>query len=421
MNNKMNYLKTFFMALIASILVMPFGFISAQAIPNFDRIGLVGNYQTPLVPGEGMVTFSFDDAVRGAYNYGLPLMKKFGIKGCINPIIGPIENNEDWVVNWDELKEFQQAGWEVGSHTMTHPYLTSLSDEQINYELGESKRLLEEHGFNPQTLVFPYGDQDYRVYDYVTRYYQNARLAWGNGGFNEFPHDRYKIVTINVDYSTPPELVQQWIDKAVAEKLWLVLMLHDITLENAGPYQYNVMDLAKVLQHVRIKNVPTATMIEALDYHQNNNLIVNSNLEQTSDNWANNWTRTNDYQVSLFNGVKRVFAGQNQLHLQGGSEIYSARPQMIGLPNSSSAYLFSMFVDIKTDNSGAAIWLNEFDAEGNYLSGQWIGGMYYTTFSMPEYLYTPTSPDVASVLIDVYSEPGSVDFFGDNFYFGLLK
>ena len=43
----------------------------------------------------------------------------------------------------DMVRALADQGIEVGAHTITHPILTKLSDEQARYEIGESKRQLE--------------------------------------------------------------------------------------------------------------------------------------------------------------------------------------------------------------------------------------------------------------------------------------
>jgi peptidoglycan/xylan/chitin deacetylase (PgdA/CDA1 family) len=46
-----------------------------------------------------------------------------------------------------------------GSHTLTHPHLTALSEPEWRRELTESKRLLEDRLGRPvETLAYPYGD-----------------------------------------------------------------------------------------------------------------------------------------------------------------------------------------------------------------------------------------------------------------------
>ena len=66
-------------------------------------------------------------------------------------------------LSWDELRELAQAGWEVGSHTMSHPLLTGLDDASVDDELVESRRLVSRRLGGCTTLAYPYGVADERV------------------------------------------------------------------------------------------------------------------------------------------------------------------------------------------------------------------------------------------------------------------
>ncbi len=56
------------------------------------------------------------------------------------------------------LKEMVANGMTIGSHTMSHPILTSLPDEQVLTELRRSKRILEEIcGVPIKHFAFPNG------------------------------------------------------------------------------------------------------------------------------------------------------------------------------------------------------------------------------------------------------------------------
>jgi peptidoglycan/xylan/chitin deacetylase (PgdA/CDA1 family) len=57
-----------------------------------------------------------------------------------------------------------EAGWEIGSHTCSHPRLPSLGDEHLRRELFESRSVVAERLGRPcGTLAYPYGDHDERV------------------------------------------------------------------------------------------------------------------------------------------------------------------------------------------------------------------------------------------------------------------
>ena len=49
-------------------------------------------------------------------------------------------------LTWEQLKEMVDSGLcTIGAHSMTHPGLTRISEEEVRNELTESKRIIEEH------------------------------------------------------------------------------------------------------------------------------------------------------------------------------------------------------------------------------------------------------------------------------------
>jgi peptidoglycan/xylan/chitin deacetylase (PgdA/CDA1 family) len=67
-------------------------------------------------------------------------------------------------LSWDEIRELDKAGVEIGSHTVTHPILTRIKEEQLRYELRESKAQLESRlGRLVDLFCFPNGNYDKQV------------------------------------------------------------------------------------------------------------------------------------------------------------------------------------------------------------------------------------------------------------------
>jgi peptidoglycan/xylan/chitin deacetylase (PgdA/CDA1 family) len=67
-------------------------------------------------------------------------------------------------LDWDNLRDLTERGVEVGSHTVSHPHLTRLSDLELERELRESREQLEtELGRRCRFLAYPFGDHDERV------------------------------------------------------------------------------------------------------------------------------------------------------------------------------------------------------------------------------------------------------------------
>jgi peptidoglycan/xylan/chitin deacetylase (PgdA/CDA1 family) len=76
---------------------------------------------------------------------------------------GP-ERDELLCLDWDQLRDLRDAGWEIGSHTVSHPFLPDVPDADLEAELTESRSALERELGGPcRTLAYPYGGHDDRV------------------------------------------------------------------------------------------------------------------------------------------------------------------------------------------------------------------------------------------------------------------
>jgi peptidoglycan/xylan/chitin deacetylase (PgdA/CDA1 family) len=118
------------------------------------------------------VVITIDDGWRSTYTEVFPELqrRKFPFTVFIYPnIIGKTAN----ALTWKQIREMAEAGVDIQSHSLTHPYLTkrhhaSLSaDEYAKWlarELTESKRILEKQtGKKVEFLAYPYGDYDKTV------------------------------------------------------------------------------------------------------------------------------------------------------------------------------------------------------------------------------------------------------------------
>lgn len=87
-------------------------------------------------------------------------------------------------MGWKEAKELVTKGMEVGSHTLTHPILSQLNNQQHQEEVIESKRILEEMlQCSINSIAYPVG----RYYCYNEKTFEFAESAGYNIGFNNEP------------------------------------------------------------------------------------------------------------------------------------------------------------------------------------------------------------------------------------------
>lgn len=66
-------------------------------------------------------------------------------------------------LTWEDAASLAGRGWEVGSHTATHPLLTRLDDEGLRTELSRSRSAIAERMGSCSSLAYPYGQADERV------------------------------------------------------------------------------------------------------------------------------------------------------------------------------------------------------------------------------------------------------------------
>jgi glycosyltransferase involved in cell wall biosynthesis/peptidoglycan/xylan/chitin deacetylase (PgdA/CDA1 family) len=66
-------------------------------------------------------------------------------------------------LDWEGVRRLVQAGWEVGAHTLTHPWLTSVDDATLERELVAARQALISRLGRCDSLAYPYGASDERV------------------------------------------------------------------------------------------------------------------------------------------------------------------------------------------------------------------------------------------------------------------
>lgn len=127
--------------------------------------------QAPL-PDKAFV-ITFDDGYRSVYDHAMPVMARYGMQFTVFLTTGigavradarlPAFNGRE-MLSWREVREMRAAGHHIGAHTLSHPDLTRLSDEQVRHELVGSKRRIEDAlGDAVSSFAYPYGRFDPRV------------------------------------------------------------------------------------------------------------------------------------------------------------------------------------------------------------------------------------------------------------------
>ncbi|HHV79687.1 MAG TPA: polysaccharide deacetylase family protein [Firmicutes bacterium] len=108
------------------------------------------------------IIITFDDGYADLYSRAFPVMKKHGFIGVAFVCSSTVGTRGH--VTWEQLKEMEASGWEIGCHTATHPDLTKLEDERLHAEIRGSKAEIERRlGIKVQSFCYPSGRYNSRV------------------------------------------------------------------------------------------------------------------------------------------------------------------------------------------------------------------------------------------------------------------
>ena len=159
------------------------------------------------------VAVTFDDAYRSVLDLAKPIMDARGVPGTVFAPTDWVGRDEpmqwDGIDQWlggphehelhcmtrDQLHELAEAGWEIGSHTCSHPRLTTVDDDTLTRELEESKQAL-----GCRSIAYPYGDVDQRVIDATRKAGYETAASLPKSGFRKTdPLDWPRVGVYHVD------------------------------------------------------------------------------------------------------------------------------------------------------------------------------------------------------------------------------
>jgi peptidoglycan/xylan/chitin deacetylase (PgdA/CDA1 family) len=145
------------------------------------------------------VAVTFDDCYRDNLQ-AARVLAGFGLSACFFIPTSFLETETvfEWDkdlprlpnLTWDEVREMAEMGHEIGSHTVTHADLATISIEQMRCELALSKEILQDK-LNRQVrwLAYPFGGKEHFRLDRLPLVYEAGYEGClsGHGRF-VYPH-----------------------------------------------------------------------------------------------------------------------------------------------------------------------------------------------------------------------------------------
>lgn len=152
------------------------------------------------------IVMSFDDGYISDWSHAAPVLRAAGWPGVLNLELANLHGKGS--LKAGQVRRMVRAGWEVASHTLTHPDLTQVGAGRLRTELVGSRAAIRRlFGMTPRFFCYPAGRFDARVVAAV------AAAGYG-GATTELPgaatatSDPYRLPRVRVNGSdTPAALV----------------------------------------------------------------------------------------------------------------------------------------------------------------------------------------------------------------------
>lgn len=376
---------------------------------------------SPVFVSAAKVSFTFDDGMASSI-LAAQTLQPFGYSatqyvatGCVQGVEstpGCSLNPAYTYLTWDQVAQLQNIyGWEIGAHSVTHASLRTVDTplDSIKYELYEGRAELARHGINAEAFAFPYGHYDDASLAEAAKLYSSIR-RFEDSDNNLYPYNDNLIMIRGVQAGVTVATVKSYIDQAIANNYWLVLVFHEIS-PTASPdpedYEYTPSELSQIAEYVKLKNVPVSNMTDGIATSATN-LLPNGGF---ANGLTEGWTTDDPAGIvadSANHGSYPEPANSIAITAAGGVGNTHLLSPLIAAGNSNTAYVVKSYVNVITINSGQlGYYIDEYDAAGAWISGQDKATVASVTadddFKVRalNFLYTPTSAAVAYFRIEV--------------------
>lgn len=185
-----------------------------------------------------VVSFTFDDFPRSALTEGGRTLRERGWAGTYFAAGGFCGRTVDGLDYFDrnDLIQAAEDGHEIACHTFGHLRLPETRPEAIEADLERNAAFMAEAlpDHRLSSFAYPYGDLDLGRKARVARRFPVCRGIWP--GINAGRMDFAQLKAVPLERRSLDGLdVETWLDRAEAERGWLIFFTHDVS-DDPSPY-----------------------------------------------------------------------------------------------------------------------------------------------------------------------------------------
>jgi peptidoglycan/xylan/chitin deacetylase (PgdA/CDA1 family) len=196
------------------MLEQQFKFFKAQGFHPITAQQYIRLQSEPSLFPPKPIILTFDDGNKSHYRYVLPLLKKYGYQATFFVYPNAVAQRSAKLITWDELAQMAEAGMDIESHTMSHPFLMDTKFDLasprylqwLDHELKDSKTVIERRlNVKVNILAYPFGWYDSVVESRAVAagYRGIFTVNWGLNSLDENPlRLKRKVMSSQMDLAS---------------------------------------------------------------------------------------------------------------------------------------------------------------------------------------------------------------------------
>lgn len=272
-----------------------------ECITKVNDVSKVANGDSLGQLKQCVVSFLNDDGSKGQYNDLYPIMSELGVPYSQAIYTGQYDKH-----TLEMMQNIIALGGDLGSHSVSHPHLMTLTEEELITELKDSKEWFTSQGIPCEYIVYPNGESNDLVRSVAKRYYSFGVSTEDKQ--NAYPIEDFAIKRITLGAYTAEgkdtyEFYKSKLDEAIKNKTWIVFMLHSNTTDFDATQKQHLRD---IIAYARSKNVPIMSMTNAYKIF-GNAIKIGDNSTGTSGRGSNSkhfvLSKWGDFSTNIFSWV----------------------------------------------------------------------------------------------------------------------
>ncbi|MCJ0906209.1 polysaccharide deacetylase family protein [Rhodococcus sp. ARC_M6] len=242
--------------------------VNDRSVPATVRLGRLETMPdpVPLFPS-GVVSLTYDDTFASAYTVVRPHLDKYGFAGTLFPILERFGQAGYLTTAQCDALAFT-SGWEIGAHASTYAKhvqsVTGMTSAERVAEFTTLRAWQQARGYAASSFAYPNGTVDAATEFDLRKFYGTGRLALGRFSATGADEQQNPSIPTRIYAQNPGNLtlaqMKAEVDRAVANKSWLVFVFHDVLTTKVGANDVATADHLALVDYIAASGVAVRTM-----------------------------------------------------------------------------------------------------------------------------------------------------------------